>query len=272
MIKYNFIYSLIFISFILTESQENFKILDNDISRLQLIFDLTDYKIKEEGDFSHIQTNSKGETSVLGMPKLPKFSTMLMVEPDREYNISYTVLESEFIENINIIPNQDIVKGLESKEIKNIDLEFYSSRDSYPYENITLSEPMIMRDLVLSPPDQYSPLNGHDLIALKVNLIVWMDGMYNFGCAEHDTFDWLGSDTGCHGSAKLAVENWPSTVKQIFSPVGADVLHGAWLNGCAGKDDPSRRAFQDWGVGRTGRSSWDPIAVMIAVRGTDAIN
>ena len=129
-----------------------------------------------------------------------------------------------------------------------------------------------MRDLVLSPPDQYSPLNGHDLIALKVNLIVWMDGMYNFGCAEHDTFDWLGSDTGCHGSAKLAVENWPSTVKQIFSPVGADVLHGAWLNGCAGKDDPSRRAFQDWGVGGTGRSSWDPIAVMIAVRGADAIN
>jgi hypothetical protein len=177
LIKYNFIYSLIFISFILAESQENFKILDNDISRLQLTFDLTDYEIKEEGGFSHIQTNSKGETSVLGMPKLPKFSTMLMVEPDREYNISYTVLESEFIENINIIPNQDIVKGLESKEIKNIDLEFYSSRDSYPYENITLSEPMIMRDLVLVNlsvvPFKYYPetnkLEIFTSVAIEVN-------------------------------------------------------------------------------------------------------
>jgi hypothetical protein len=101
---------------------------------------------------------------------------------------------------------------------------------------------------------------------------VWMDGMYNFGCAEHDTFDWLGPDTGCRGSAKLAVDNWPKNVKQIFSPVGADVSHGAWLNGCVGKDNPSRRAFFDWGVSQTGRSSWDPIAVMIAVRGADAIN
>ena len=147
MIKYNFIYSLIFISFILSESQENFKISDND--KLQLTFNLTDFEIIEEKGFSQIKTESKGETTVLGMPKLPKFSTMLMVKPDRKYDISYTVLESETIENIDIVPNQDIVKGLELKEIKNIDLDFYSSTEYYPYENIILSEPMIMRDLVL---------------------------------------------------------------------------------------------------------------------------
>lgn len=34
-----------------------------------------------------------------------------------------------------------------------------------------------MRDLVLSEPDDISPLSGHDLIAQKVSKIVWMDGM-----------------------------------------------------------------------------------------------
>jgi len=38
-----------------------------------------------------------------------------------------------------------------------------------------------MRDLVQSKPDSYSPLSGADLIAQKVEVIVWMDGMYNFG-------------------------------------------------------------------------------------------
>jgi hypothetical protein len=34
-----------------------------------------------------------------------------------------------------------------------------------------------MRDLVQSPPDAHSPLSGFDLIAQKVNLVVWMDMM-----------------------------------------------------------------------------------------------
>jgi purine nucleosidase len=124
-----------------------------------------------------------------------------------------------------------------------------------------------MRDLIQSKPDRFSPLDGKALVAQKVKLIVWMDGLYNFGCAQHDEDNWLGPDTGCRGSAKAAVEAWPSSVKQIFSGVGGDVMHGAWLEDCAAKGNPCRQAFEDWGVAGRGRSSWDPIAVMIAVRG-----
>mgnify|MGYP000229642799 CR=1 FL=1 len=98
-----------------------------------------------------------------------------------------------------------------------------------------------MRDLVQSQPDEFSPLNGTELIAKKVGLIVWMDGMYNFGCAQHDTDDWLGPDTDCRGSAMAAVSGWPSSVKQIFSGVGSDVLHGGWLDGCAEDGNPVRQ-------------------------------
>ena len=53
--------------------------------------------------------------------------------------------------------------------------------------------------------------------------------MYNFGCAEHDTFNWLG-DAGCKGSAQAAVMNFPSNVRQIFSGVGGDVFTGENLD------------------------------------------
>jgi hypothetical protein len=131
-----------------------------------------------------------------------------------------------------------------------------------------------MRDLVASQPDSASLLNGHDLIAQKVNMIVWMDMMYNFGCAQHDTDNWLGPDTDCRGSAKAAVMGWPSSVKQIFSPLGGDVQHGNWLSTCAARGNPCRQAFEDWlGPRQTsGRHSWDPIAVMIAVRGAEGIH
>lgn len=125
-----------------------------------------------------------------------------------------------------------------------------------------------MRDLVLSPPDAHSPLNGSELIAFKVREIVWMGGDYNFGCAQYSSDDWLGPDTGCHGSAKAAIDNWPASVKQVFTLVGGDVTHGGWLSGCRPYGDPFRQAFEDWfGKPGTGRSSWDPIAVTIAVRG-----
>ena len=130
-----------------------------------------------------------------------------------------------------------------------------------------------MRDLIQSPPDQYSPLNGTELVAQKVKLIVWMDMMYNFGCAQAASDAWLGkNDTGCHGSAQAAVMQWPTNVKQIFSSVGGDVLHGSWLENCAMDGNPYRQAFEDWGVAGSGRSSWDPIAVLVAVRGAEGVH
>jgi hypothetical protein len=129
-----------------------------------------------------------------------------------------------------------------------------------------------MRDLLRSQPDKYSTLDGTALVARKVKLIVWMDGLYNFGCAQHDEDNWLGPDTDCRGSAKAAVEGWPSSVKQIFSGVGGDVMHGDWLEGCAANGNPCRQAFENWGVAGRGRSSWDPIAVLIAVRGVAGVH
>ena len=47
------------------------------------------------------------------MPKLPKFSTLVMINPEKEYDISYEIVDSYFIDDIEIIPNQRIEKGLD---------------------------------------------------------------------------------------------------------------------------------------------------------------
>ena len=77
-----------------------------------------------------------------------------------------------------------------------------------------------LRDLLQSPPDQHSPLSGRDLVAQKVELVVWMNGYYNFGCAEHDGADYLGDDTGCRGSAKAAVSAMPPMSDRFSMALG----------------------------------------------------
>eukprot|EP00966_Prymnesium_polylepis_P138181 3193168-Prymnesium_polylepis.1 len=148
--------------------------------------------------------------------------------------------------------------------------------------------------LLRSPPDEYSSLNGVDLVARKVKLVVWQGGWYPHGGT---TYNWdcggcCGYDTrrdGCVGRAAEALQYMPATVEQIFTDVGDEIYHGgARLRACAPVESPCRQAFIDhhWGLdgGNTdvareyarrhgwppGRQSWDPIAVLVAVRGPAA--
>ena len=47
----------------------------------------------------------------------------------------------------------------------------------------SIGMPTNLRDLLNTTADQFSPLSGIDLVAKKVNKVVFMDGGYNFGCA-----------------------------------------------------------------------------------------
>jgi hypothetical protein len=127
-----------------------------------------------------------------------------------------------------------------------------------------------LADLMQSGPDEYSDLDGATLVGQKVKEIVWMDGMYNFGCAEAATSHWLGDDLDCHGTAKVAVMNVPDNVKQIFSGVGGNIISGGRLSTCAGDENPCRKAYMNWCGYGNGRSSWDPLATVLAVRGAEA--
>ena len=55
--------------------------------------------------------------------------------------------------------------------------------------------------------------NYPDLFRSKVKAVYYMNGYYNFGCAEHH---WLGNDGDCKGAAQEVQVKFPHTTKEYF--------------------------------------------------------
>lgn len=126
--------------------------------------------------------------------------------------------------------------------------------------------------LLQSDGDDYSPLSGVELVAQKVDRIVYMDGGYNFGCAD----GFVGDADECYGTSEYVVENWPANVTQYFMDEGGDFNTAEPLATGCNPGNPGQTGYDNWccnpdgSSGFNGRLSWDPLTVLIAVRGTDA--
>jgi len=136
-----------------------------------------------------------------------------------------------------------------------------------------------LKALLMSEADGISPLNGYDLVALKVKSLAVMGGKYpssnggsecNFcGCA------WAsGSDAETAASATAyVVANMPPEVEVLYSgfEIGIEVQSGGTLSSCAAEDNPCRRAFEDYEGGpNLSRYSWDPLSTLAVVRGVES--
>lgn len=145
-----------------------------------------------------------------------------------------------------------------------------------------------LENLLRSGPDQYSALSGVDLVAQKVFLLVAMAGKYptsNGGangaecnmCGCYNGADATSAQTAASSSIYVFSHMAP-TVKVLFSggEVGVEIRTGAVLETCAEANNPCRRAFMDFkrdnpgGWAKGGRSSWDPLTILVAVRGASA--
>jgi hypothetical protein len=131
-----------------------------------------------------------------------------------------------------------------------------------------------LADLLKTKADNYSSMSGYDLVAAKVNKVVFMDGGYNFGCAA----GFIGPADDCFGTAQQAVK-MPPSVSMVFSGAGEnpDIYTGAGLQTHHPANSPCREAYKHWCCnpngkdGNSGRLSWDPITVMIAGLGIDSV-
>ena len=130
-IKFLFILSLSF-SFDIV-SNKAFELLNVNGQRTEIIFEAPDIKIEkdEEGFSKFITDDMIGTTMEDNFPELPIHSSMFQMTPGMEYDIEYEVLSSYLIEDINF-------KSLDNNQ-----------SSIYPNDNISLSEPLIMRGLVL---------------------------------------------------------------------------------------------------------------------------
>jgi pyrimidine-specific ribonucleoside hydrolase len=115
-----------------------------------------------------------------------------------------------------------------------------------------------------------------DLVRAKVKRVVYMDGGFNFGCADGA----YGPNDECWRSAQYVVANMPSPdVEQIFQLHG-DNHNGWWVGNSqkCGYDDgnPVKVAYAQacknmWqgACDNFGRDSWDPNSVYVAIMGAE---
>jgi inosine-uridine nucleoside N-ribohydrolase len=119
-----------------------------------------------------------------------------------------------------------------------------------------------MADLLNSPPDDYSPLDGKQLVAAKVRELVAMGGTWpNIKKEGEYNFHMDGA------AAHKVIRDWPGKI--MFTGLGKDVMTGARLMARQSNDHPVRAFYSKFlkAYKVSARSSWDQIAVLYAVRG-----
>ncbi|MDP6936757.1 MAG: C25 family cysteine peptidase [Candidatus Marinimicrobia bacterium] len=104
--------------------------------------------------FTRLAIEGEGHTSIPGMPELPKFSTLYQLDKYKEYNFEIEVKQSYTINNISVIPHQGTDKGWDILQINTLNTDFYGSENTYPEENLYLSDRI--------------PGRGIDLITLQI--------------------------------------------------------------------------------------------------------
>ena len=135
-----FICSFIYAQFTLkddTPEKTNIQFLNKEI-----IFE-------SQNNFIKIISPKGGTTTDYGRPELPRFSTLIQVEPNKEYSVTCDIIESHTITNINVFPFQNKDKTEEPGFIKFMDASFYEEDTVYPESILEVSDRLIMRDLHL---------------------------------------------------------------------------------------------------------------------------
>jgi len=126
-----------------------------------------------------------------------------------------------------------------------------------------------MANLLNSPPDNHSSLNGKELIRKKVKQLVCMAGRFDHEMGKFKEFN-VVKDAA---SSKIVFENWNTPMLFSGFEIGVKVLSGLPLIKSSIQNSPVKEVFeisipQD-PKDKNGRMSWDQTAVLIAVRGYD---
>jgi len=137
--KYKFIF-LLTIGFLFSSNQlsikDNFTIVDSGQDFSSIIFESNDIELVIENGKSKFMTSDLiGLTMDEGRPQMPVYSTLFQINPDKTYEIDYEVIESYTLNDIE----------LENYKTDNNDI--YSV---YPEKSLYVSDPQIMRGVVLN--------------------------------------------------------------------------------------------------------------------------
>ena len=121
-----------------------------------------------------------------------------------------------------------------------------------------------LSELLNSLPDSASPLNGHDLIARKVKMLVAMGGGYPSRSSETNF-------SGDPAAAANVANNWPTKIVYSGYEIGVNVWTGHTLSSMTPANSPVRRSYEVYDGAGMDNPSWDLTAAYHAIRPGDSI-
>ncbi len=139
-------------------SSNHFNMKNNSDNKC-IQFSISEFSIESKDGDSKIVSDVSGTMSENGMPELPVYSTFYQLPRGKEIEVDLIVNASHIISNIILTPSQILAQNDEVVEKNKI---FYDTNASFPEQNVTLSQPMVMRGIELVQisvtPYKYNPV------------------------------------------------------------------------------------------------------------------
>lgn len=136
------------------------------------------------------------------------------------------------------------------------------SEATEPVEMLEIGFLQAVEALLDSPPDEFSPKTGMELVREKVKKLWVMAGKWDGDGERENNF---ARNERARVAAAAFCASCPVPVTFLGFEVGCDVVTGKDLR----EDDPLYRVLADFGAA-SGRESWDPMLVMLALIGDEA--
>lgn len=136
------------------------------------------------------------------------------------------------------------------------------SESNEKIEIIEIGYMNVISAVIESRPDDISDMTGIKLIEEKVSKIWVMAGKWDEACGKENNF---ARNERSRVAGNVFCEKCPVPVTFLGWEVGFDVITGDDLN----EDDILKKILCDHGSSN-GRSSWDPMLVMLALTGDEA--
>lgn len=130
-------------------------------------------------------------------------------------------------------------------------------------ELIEIGFPQVLSQVIESRPDDVSDKTGLELLKEKVSKIWMMAGKWDEPCGKEHNFE---RNERSRKAGSIFCEKCPVPVTFLGWEVGADVITGDGLN----RDDILYSVLCDHGSAK-GRSSWDPMLVLLALMGDESL-
>jgi hypothetical protein len=163
-----------------------------------------------------------------------------------------------------------IIYNTDTEEQTRLNRKLLAEQEDRSIVYVTIGHTKALYELLVSEPDDISPLNGHDLVTRKINYWVATGARGAINANHEFAKEWNLSRNQAAVYSKYLVENFPRPI--YFSPAGTTVMTGKSLKNTP-PENIVRTVYRDW-LWNTSkktlddqRPSWDLIAVYFAVEG-----